>query len=81
MNDESWTDKLDRVGRAVWDLLHGQTEINHVRAEVYLGRDGDPQILSTDVAGGVLWIDEAGNDNRQVILADGRLARKASEDG
>ncbi|CAN5330885.1 hypothetical protein BH18ACT12_BH18ACT12_05190 [soil metagenome] len=42
--------------------------------------DGDPQVLATDVAGGVLWIDEAGANSRQVILPNGELARDASEE-
>ena len=40
-------------------------------------REGDPQVLSTDVAGGVLWIDVDGNNHRQVVLPTGKLARDA----
>jgi hypothetical protein len=75
MEDEPWTDKMDRVGRALWELLHSQAEVDHLRAEIYVGREGDPQVLSTDVAGGVLWIDMDGTNHRQVILPDGSLAR------
>jgi hypothetical protein len=77
MEDETWTDKMDRVGRAVWQLLHSQTEVDHVRAEAHLGREGDPQVLSTDAAGGVLWLDMDGKNHRQIILPDGSLARNA----
>ena len=74
---EDWTDKMDRVARAVWELLHGQREIDHVRVEASFGREGDPQVLSTDAAGGVLWLDVDGDNHRQVIRPDGRLARDA----
>jgi hypothetical protein len=75
VDGEAWATKLDRVGRALWELLHSHAELDHVRAEVILEPGGERQVLSTDVAGGVLWIDEHGDDHRQVVLPDGRLAR------
>ena len=77
MGDESWTDKVDRVGRAVWELRHGQPEVGYVRVDVYVD-EGDPVVLATDVAGGVIWVDQAGDNNRQVIYPDGRRARNAA---
>jgi hypothetical protein len=78
MGDEKWTDKMDRIGHAMWELLQVHSEVGHIRTEVYLGAEDDPQILSSDVAGGVLWVDEVAGDNRQVVLPDGQPARKAS---
>jgi hypothetical protein len=78
LDSENWTEKMDRVGRAIWELLHAHPEVGYVRAEVHLEGDAQPQMLATDAAGGVLWIDETGSDNRQVILPGGRLARKDS---
>jgi hypothetical protein len=66
---------MDRLGRAVWELLHSNPEIGFVRAEIYVGRGDDPRILATDVAGGVVWIDVAGDNDRQVIMPDGNPAR------
>lgn len=78
MGDERWTDKMDRVGHAMWELLQAHPEVDHIRAELYLGAENDPQVLSSDVAGGVLWVGEVAGENRQVILPDGQPARKAS---
>jgi hypothetical protein len=77
VGEETWTNKLDRVGRAVWELLHFHPEIEYVRVEAHVGRGHDPQVLATDVGGGVIWVDEQGGDNRQVILPDGNPARPA----
>jgi len=50
--------------------------ITFVRRRIW-GREGDPQVLSTDVAGGVLWLDTDDNNHRQIILPDGSLARNS----
>jgi hypothetical protein len=40
-----------------------------------VGHEGDPQVLGTDGAGEVVWIDEAGTDHRQVVHPDDSFNR------
>ena len=40
MGDEKWTDKMDRIGHAMWELLQVHSEVGHIRTEVYLGARG-----------------------------------------
>ncbi len=38
---------MDRLGRAVWELLHAHPEIDYVRTEVYVdGSEADPEVLA-----------------------------------
>jgi predicted RNA polymerase sigma factor len=77
LGGEHWADRMDRLGRAIWELFHAHPEIGYLRAEVYLADDdSSPEVLATDVAGGVLWVDDQdASNNRQVILPDGGFAR------
>ena len=68
-----WTASRERCGSS----YTANVRSDHVRVEASFGREGDPQVLSTDAAGGVLWIDVDGDNHRQVIRPDGRLARDA----
>jgi hypothetical protein len=76
MADATPTDTIDRIAQAMWALLNEHPEIGYLSAEVILAEGAEPEVLATDVAGGVLWIDRANADmNRQVVLPNGQSAR------
>jgi hypothetical protein len=53
LGGEDWPNRMDRLGRAIWELFHAHPEIGYVRAEVYVADDdSSPEVLATDVAGG-----------------------------